>query len=77
MAKFFVEIPTLLFGIIIFWLAKLNPSTFGYFLLILGYHNVIAITLGLCLSSFASTPEQASGADILHFTSYALYDIVY
>lgn len=41
-------------------LANLNPKTFGYFLLILGFHNITAVTIGLCIGAIAPTVEGAS-----------------
>jgi hypothetical protein len=65
LAKYFVEIPinmapTLLLGTITFWLAGLNPKTFGYYLLILGYHNICAITAGLAIGAISPTVESAT-----------------
>jgi ABC-type multidrug transport system permease subunit len=51
-AKYFVElpiniVPSLIFAIIVFWIVGLNPRTFGYFLLIVMFTALTAISLGI------------------------------
>lgn len=38
----------------------MNKATFGYYLLILAYHNLTAITVGLFIGSLAPSAEAAS-----------------
>lgn len=41
-------------------MSHLNKTTFGYYLLILAYHNITAITAGLFIGSLSPSPEAAS-----------------
>lgn len=50
----------MVFGCIIYWLAHLNPSTFGPFLGILLLHSLAAISLGLLVSALSPSVEVAN-----------------
>ncbi len=50
----------MVFGCIIYWLANLNPNTFGPFLGILLLHSLAAISLGLLVSALSPSIEVAN-----------------
>jgi ATP-binding cassette subfamily G (WHITE) protein 2 len=54
-------LPSLVFGIIIYWLAHLNPdpSVFGEFLGIMILHSLASMTLGLAVSAISPSTEAA------------------
>lgn len=53
-------LPSMVFGCIIYWLANLNPHTFGPFLGILLLHSLAALSLGLLVSALSPTVEVAN-----------------
>lgn len=68
-AKFCAEMPInllpgFIFGCVVYWAAGLNPDRFGYFLLILLFTVVTAITLGLAVSAASPTPDFANAVGI-------------
>lgn len=50
-------LPSLLFGCVLYWLAKLNRHTFGPFLGILILHALTSVALGLTISACVPTVE--------------------
>jgi len=66
-AKYLVEMPLnmmpcVLFGCIVYWIVGLNPSTFGFFLLILMLEALTAVSLGLAVSALMPNVEAANAA---------------
>jgi ABC-type multidrug transport system permease subunit len=53
-------LPCVIFACIIYWIVGLNPSTFGYHILILMLEVLTAISLGLCISAATPNIEAAN-----------------
>ena len=64
-AKVVIEIPlntlpALVYSCIVYWLVGLRPAGFGYFILIVMFEAIIAISLGLGISAAAPSVEFAN-----------------
>jgi ABC-type multidrug transport system ATPase subunit len=64
-AKVIIEIPlntfpAVLYSCIVYWLVGLRPAGFGYFILIVMFEAIVAISLGLGISALAPSVEAAN-----------------
>ena len=53
-------LPALVYSCIVYWLVGLRPAGFGYFILIVMFEAIIAISLGLGISAAAPSVEFAN-----------------
>lgn len=84
-SKVIVEIPlnalpALIYACIVYWIVQLQPERFGYFILILMFHTVLAVSLGIFASTISPTVEVANAIGTpmgkLHILAYVTLSLM-